>query len=190
MPTAPAPAAPAPAPAAESANAAAEATRAKVVRRFERVLGDATLARNLERVLWNWALRSCVKDRIPLYFAKRLRYRYTTRALSLEFNLANPRNPGLRDGVLARAVGLKRLVDMTPQDMFPALWEPVYTRVAQRQLRRMAAATNAADAAPGSYVCGKCRSNKTVYTAMQTRSADEPMTIFVSCLSCGKNWKD
>jgi hypothetical protein len=24
---------------------------------------------------------------------------------------------------------------------------------------------------------------------MQTRSADEPMTVFVSCLSCNRNWK-
>jgi transcription elongation factor S-II len=170
-----------------SANAAAAATRAKVVARFERALGDATLAHHLEIALWNWALRTCVRDRIPLYFAKRLRYRYTTRAQSLEFNLRHPRNPALRERVASRALGLKRLVDMTPQEMFPELWEPVYQRVAVRQLRREAA--KHAPAA-GSYTCSRCKSDHTVYVAMQIRSADEPMTIFVSCLNCGKNWKD
>lgn len=174
----------------QEANAAAAGTRAKVVARFRAALDDDTLARHLEIALWNWALRTCKRDRIPLYFTKRLRYRYTTRALSLQFNLTHARNPGLRDRVLARKVPLKQLVDMKPQEMFPELWEPVYQRVAERQLRRMAASTSAETAPDGSYVCARCKSAKTVYTAMQTRSADEPMTIFVSCLSCGKNWKD
>jgi DNA-directed RNA polymerase subunit M/transcription elongation factor TFIIS len=41
----------------------------------------------------------------------------------------------------------------------------------------------------GLFKCGRCRSMKTSYYEMQTRSADEPMTVFVSCLNCGKNWK-
>ena len=34
-----------------------------------------------------------------------------------------------------------------------------------------------------------CKSKKCTYYELQTRSADEPMTIFVTCLDCGKNFK-
>lgn len=41
----------------------------------------------------------------------------------------------------------------------------------------------------GQYKCGKCKSNKTTYTQIQIRRADEPMTTFVTCLNCGNNWR-
>jgi DNA-directed RNA polymerase subunit M/transcription elongation factor TFIIS len=37
--------------------------------------------------------------------------------------------------------------------------------------------------------CGKCKSNKTDYYQMQTRSADEPMTTYANCKACGHRWK-
>ena len=37
--------------------------------------------------------------------------------------------------------------------------------------------------------CRKCKSKKTSYYQLQTRSADEPMTIFITCLNCGKHWR-
>jgi transcription elongation factor S-II len=37
--------------------------------------------------------------------------------------------------------------------------------------------------------CGKCRGRKCTYFQMQTRSADEPMTTFVTCINCGNHWK-
>ena len=39
------------------------------------------------------------------------------------------------------------------------------------------------------FTCRKCKSKKCSYYELQTRSADEPSTIFVTCLECGKNWK-
>lgn len=39
------------------------------------------------------------------------------------------------------------------------------------------------------FTCSRCKSVKTTSTQKQTRSADEPMTVFVLCLNCGKRWK-
>lgn len=41
----------------------------------------------------------------------------------------------------------------------------------------------------GLFKCGKCKSTKTTYYQMQTRSADEPMTTFVTCMECSNKWK-
>ena len=39
------------------------------------------------------------------------------------------------------------------------------------------------------FTCGKCKKNNCSYYQMQTRSADEPMTTFVTCLECRNAWK-
>lgn len=163
-------------------------TRAKVVGRFQRVLGDATLAKRLEICLWNWAIATCERDRIPVYWENpRFRYRYTTRALGLEYNAGA--NDSVRQRLLSRDLSVKRFANMAPVEMWPEKWEEAYQKVALRQLRREAD-VNPANAPDGAYTCGKCKSRKTVYTSMQIRSADEPMTNFVKCLACGKSWKD
>ena len=41
----------------------------------------------------------------------------------------------------------------------------------------------------GEFVCSRCKGTKTSHYAMQTRSSDEPMTIFVCCLTCSKRWR-
>lgn len=41
----------------------------------------------------------------------------------------------------------------------------------------------------GLFKCKKCKSYKTTYYQLQTRSADEPMTTFVTCINCEFRWK-
>lgn len=38
------------------------------------------------------------------------------------------------------------------------------------------------------YKCGRCKQRKCTSYDLQTRSADEPMTTFVTCLNCGNRW--
>lgn len=168
-----------------------ELTRAKVVDRFGRAMGgDEVLAKRLEICVWNWTVKTCDRDGIPLYWENpRYRYRYTTRALALEANLKYAGNPRLRQRVLSRELPVKAFVRMSPQEMWPERWEEAYQKVAMKQLRREAD-VDPTKAPDGAYTCGKCKSKKTVYTSIQIRSADEPMTNFVRCLACGKSWKD
>jgi len=42
--------------------------------------------------------------------------------------------------------------------------------------------------AGGFLVCRNCRSTHVDVDQMQTRSADEPMTLFALCLECGNRW--
>lgn len=53
----------------------------------------------------------------------------------------------------------------------------------------------------GLYICSKCKNNpslshddkrgtRTTYFEKQTRSCDEPMTVFILCMDCGKRWKN
>lgn len=41
----------------------------------------------------------------------------------------------------------------------------------------------------GLFTCSRCKSSNTSNTQKQTRSADEPMTVFVHCHDCDKRWK-
>lgn len=44
--------------------------------------------------------------------------------------------------------------------------------------------------ADGIFKCSKCNKRKTTYYSRQLRSADEPMTNFITCLNCGNRWKN
>lgn len=39
------------------------------------------------------------------------------------------------------------------------------------------------------FKCFKCKQNKCTYYEKQTRSADEPMTLFITCTYCDNKWK-
>ena len=47
----------------------------------------------------------------------------------------------------------------------------------------------AQEAETDAFQCGRCKQRKTRYYQMQTRSADEPMTTFVTCTNCNHKWK-
>ncbi len=72
---------------------------------------------------------------------------------------------------------------MTPQEIHPERWSEIVRKNELRDYKKKnMAATDA-------YLCRKCHERRCQVMQLQTRSADEPMTIFVTCLVCGSTWK-
>ncbi len=166
------------------------ACRAKVRSRFVNIFDDADRARDVEICVYNYVLDQCQSEHIPLFWqSPKLRFKYTTKALSVLFNLKNPKNPHLIERVLSGECGLKQLVKASPADLFPELWNPIYEKVAAKQLRRELLGVDPSKVIDGPFQCARCKGRKITYTSLQTRSADEPMTVFWYCVICEKRWK-
>ena len=74
----------------------------------------------------------------------------------------------------------------THMELFPEKWE---SKIKDKQVRLENKYFPKIEASTDNFTCGKCKSNKCTYYQLQTRSADEPMTTFVTCLNCGSRWK-
>lgn len=76
--------------------------------------------------------------------------------------------------------------DANAVDLDPKRWKEIVEKTIERE---KALYNKNAEASIFMY-CSSCkRKTKCDYYQMQTRSADEPMTTFVSCLECDKRWK-
>ncbi|KAG0242685.1 RNA polymerase II elongation factor [Mortierella sp. GBA43] len=97
-------------------------------------------------------------------------------------------NPELRDAVVSGEVAVEDFCNYTPADMATAESK---ARDRAMQLENMFKAKGAEEqqAETDMFKCGKCKGRKCRYYQMQTRSADEPMTTFVTCINCGNRWK-
>ena len=75
---------------------------------------------------------------------------------------------------------------MTHQEMDPSRWQLLIEKKMKRDSSKF---DKKVQASTDMFTCRKCKSKKCTYYELQTRSADEPATIFVTCLDCGKNWR-
>ena len=75
---------------------------------------------------------------------------------------------------------------MNFNELFPENW---HNLIETRMKREAKLLEGNKDMATDQFRCNRCNKRQCTYYEMQTRSADEPMTIFVSCLNCGKRWK-
>lgn len=57
------------------------------------------------------------------------------------------------------------------------------------QIQDLKNALTGANVPAGRTICGRCRSNKVIYTLKQTRGADEEQTVLFKCSNCLLQWK-
>jgi len=71
-------------------------------------------------------------------------------------------------------------------ELFPEKWGEMIEHAIKREAKMLEVDKSAAT---DMFRCSKCNKRECTYYEMQTRSADEPMTQFIRCLNCGKQWR-
>ena len=149
---------------------------------------DHDRAKNFEIGLYNKTIRECKKKSIIRkwnnpYFV----LLYKDKFRSIWMNLfKNSSSDNLIKKIKSGEIKTYDLASMSHQELNMGIWQELISTKLKRDKHmgedNLAAATD-------EFKCYKCKKRKCTYYQMQTRSADEPITTFVSCLNCGNKWK-
>lgn len=139
---------------------------------------------NVETSVYNYTIREAIRNGIvrktthmPFVVL------YTSRLRSVWWNLTT--NPTLYDSLCTGEITPQMLETMTHMELNMEKWKD---ELHAKTLRDQSRFANKETACTSVYTCRKCRSRKCTFCAVQIRSSDEPMTVFVTCLDCGKNF--
>lgn len=75
---------------------------------------------------------------------------------------------------------------MNYSDLYPEKWGAMIELAIKREAKMLEVDKSMAT---DMFKCSRCGKRQCTYYEMQTRSADEPMTQFIRCLHCGKQWR-
>lgn len=114
-------------------------------------------------------------------------YRMTAKTLAANFHPDSyVKNTELFQRYKDGQVTFADICSMDPYHLFEAHWRDNF--IAQQAQEKRQLEGNRA-MATDRFVCTRCWKRECTYYELQTRSADEPMTIFITCINCGKHWR-
>ena len=148
------------------------------------ILKTSKYSINIEKSIYNQSLQTATAKHIVKkwenpYFV----LIYEDRFRSVYINIKNPSiHTRLQTGELkAHEIG-----SLSHQELSPEKWE---TLIREKNMKEKNKYTPTLQGNTDVFTCRKCKSNKCNYYQLQTRSADEPMTTYVTCVNCGNRWK-
>jgi transcription elongation factor S-II len=145
---------------------------------------DLNQAVNLEKGIYNYCIKEAdskniVKKWDNVYFTQL----YIDRLRTIYLNL---KNKDLITRILNKEIKPHEIAFMSHQEMEPIKWTKLIEDKKIKDENRYAPKL---EASTDNFTCRKCKSKECSYYQLQTRSADEPMTTFVTCIPCGSRWK-
>ena len=113
---------------------------------------------------------------------------YRTQVRTVLWNI-HPSSPVKNGRLLLRVkegeFPLEQISRMTAYDMYPEMWGSLADKMLIREQKILEGNKSRAT---DRFKCKRCKKKECTYYELQTRSADEPMTCFISCLNCGSRW--
>ena len=148
---------------------------------------DLEPAVNIERGVYNVTIQRATQANILRKWSNpRFMDIYKQRMISVITNLDSSsyvENKTLLPRLINHEMLPHEVAFLSPAELCPERWASVIE--SQRH--------NDTDFVPTEFVtlykCAKCGARKTTIHEMQTRSADEPMTLFITCFNCKHKWR-
>ena len=159
--------------------------RAKITKQLTKITKNPIVSKNLEIGIYNFTIhqskeRSIVRKWENSAFSQI----YIDRLRSIYRNLIS--NSNLCEALQQRKFKAHKLAFMTHQEMCPERWNEL---IKAKKIKEENIYAPKLDANTDNFTCRRCKSKRCSYYQLQTRSADEPMTTFVTCIDCGNRWK-
>jgi len=96
------------------------------------------------------------------------------------------KNTELISSVLSKSIMIQEIPFLPMTELFPAKWKVMVEQQVKQEIRAL---EGDKDMSSNMFKCKACGKSQTTYYELQTRSADEPMTVFIRCIPCGKQWR-
>jgi len=160
-----------------------ETFRSNIRKKLDIILHNEKHSLNLEKGIFNYTLKEADRHKVvKKWDNKHFVQIYVDHLRSIMTNLKGDVLKQISDGTIKPHV----IAFMTHQELKPERWAIMIDSKSKRDKNKFE--TNIS-AATDVFTCRKCKKNQCTYYQMQTRSADEPMTVFVQCITCGNRWK-
>jgi DNA-directed RNA polymerase subunit M/transcription elongation factor TFIIS len=139
---------------------------------------------NLEIGIYNWVIKEANRKKVVKKwdnpFFTQL---YKDKFRSVYYALSKTNVVSM---VNNKEIKSQEIASMTAYELCPEKWHDM---LQAKIIRDKNKDETHVEAMTDTYVCRKCRSRRCSYYTMQTRSADEPETIYITCLDCGTRMK-
>jgi len=161
--------------------------REKIVDNLHLHIPDKKKCINIEKSIYNYCVETIKKNKIFVEW-KNVTFQntYKNRCRSIWINICNLEN-GLLDKINNDIIEDKKVGFLTHQEMHFEIWRELIDKKMKKDKYTFETDKRGASS---EFKCRKCKQRECTYYQLQTRSADEPMTTFVTCLNCGNNWKE
>jgi transcription elongation factor S-II len=171
-------------------NSTKDEIRNKHVQIINNEIESEMLSRNIEKQLYNSAVDISKNKCIVRKWSNPVFHKlYVSKIRSFYSNINKSsyiQNPDFKDKIITGEIKVEDINNLSVYDIYPDNWSELLDKKIKRDKLKYEMKTQAMT---DQFKCRKCSSRSCSYYEVQTRSADEPMTQFISCLDCGNRWK-
>jgi DNA-directed RNA polymerase subunit M/transcription elongation factor TFIIS len=148
------------------------------------------LTKKIEQSIYNYIITISKEKNIRRKWSNPIFSKlYHSKILSIYSNIKKEsyiENISFLDRIKMNEINPSEIGKLSAYDIFPDNWKELLNIKSKRDKIKYELKP---EAMTNLFKCRKCGSRETSYYEVQTRSADEPMTQFITCLQCNTRWK-